>query len=189
MSGIRFTAAEDEILRRNVERHTYAEMARMLSETLGVERSVCAVSDRCTKRLGIKRGVNTGEFSKGRRERRGIGAEVVSNGYTYVKVADEYFEGGTSPTGYVAPNWSAKQRVVWERANGKSVPDGYIVIFVDGDTENFDPGNLACISRKTSAILSSNGWFSGTPEIRRAAIRYCELIEALQYRRERHGQG
>lgn len=179
MSGVRFTAAEDEFLRGNIGRYTYRELARLLTDRFGVYRNTYAVSDRCTKQLKIKRGANTGKFGKGRRDRHEIGAEVESNGYVYVKVADAYHAGNTTPTGYSPPNWIAKQRAVWERANGAEVPTGHIVIFLDNDKTNFSPTNLACISRQTSVVMASNGWFSTDPNITRAAIRYCELVRAL----------
>lgn len=179
MSGVRFTAAEDEFLRDNIGRHTYRELAQIVTDRFGVYRNANAISDRCTKQLKIKRCANTGKFSKGRRDRHRLGAEVEANGYVYVKVDDVYHAGSTTPTGYSPPNWLPKHRVIWERVNGEQVPAGHIVVFLDNDKTNFSPENLACISRGTSAVMATNGWFSTDPNITRAAIRYCELMRAL----------
>lgn len=39
-----------------------------------------------------------------------------------------------------------KSVYVWEAHNGKKVPKGYNIVFKDGDTLNFTPDNLECIS-------------------------------------------
>ena len=54
-------------------------------------------------------------------------------------------------------NWVPKHRIVWEEANGRPVPDGCIVVFLDGDRSNFDPGNLAIETRAEHAVIARNG--------------------------------
>lgn len=189
MSGIRFTAAEDEFLRSHIESHSYAEMAKMLTERFGIQRNLYAVSDRCTKQLKIKREKNSGQFKNGRKRRKKIGDEAEVNGYIYVKIADVYFEGASTPTGYGLPNWKPKQQVVWERSNGENVPDGRFVIFLDGDNNNFAADNLYCIDRKISARMASNGWFSGDATVTLTAIKYCELMDALKSKKEVRDDG
>lgn len=180
MGGKRFTVAEDNFLRDHVKSASYAEMAARLSETYGTLRSVESVSDRCTKRLGIKRDSNNGKYTKGRKRRHKIGDEVEANGYIYMKVADAYFEGDATPSGYSFPNWAPKQQVVWEAWSGKKVPAGAFVIFLDGDKSNFEPSNLYCINRKISAQMASNGWFTDDRDVTLTAIRFCELMFALK---------
>ena len=62
---------------------------------------------------------------------------VTKNGIWQRKVTDT----GNTPRNYVAIH-----RLVWEQQNGP-VPEGHIVVFIDGNRENFDPANLECISR------------------------------------------
>lgn len=63
-----------------------------------------------------------------------VGTESMSKGYMRVKVAE--------------PNvWRQRSHIAWEEANGKSLPDGWIVCHKDGDPLNDEPGNLVALSR------------------------------------------
>jgi hypothetical protein len=44
--------------------------------------------------------------------------------------------------------WRLKHLMAWEAANGRPVPDGHVVCFVDGDTRNFSPENLKAVPRR-----------------------------------------
>lgn len=69
---------------------------------------------------------------------RPIGAERTSkDGILYRKVAD---------TGHKPTDWRAVQVIEWEAHNGP-LPDGHIVIFKDGNRENFEPENLMALTR------------------------------------------
>lgn len=69
---------------------------------------------------------------------RPIGAERTSkDGILYRKVAD---------TGIKRDDWKAVHVLVWEEHNGP-LPDGYIVIFKDGNRDNFEPNNLLALTR------------------------------------------
>ena len=69
---------------------------------------------------------------------RPIGAERVSkDGVLYRKVAD---------TGHKKTDWRAVHVLTWEEQNGP-LPDDSIVIFLDGNRENFDPANLEAVTR------------------------------------------
>lgn len=69
---------------------------------------------------------------------RPIGAERTSrDGILYRKVAD---------TGIKRDDWKAVHVLVWEEHNGP-LPDGHIVIFKDGNRENFEPNNLLALTR------------------------------------------
>lgn len=69
---------------------------------------------------------------------RPIGAERISkDGILYRKVSD---------TGVKKDDWKAVQVLVWEEHNGP-LPDGQIVIFRDGNRDNFEPDNLQAMTR------------------------------------------
>ena len=48
--------------------------------------------------------------------------------------------------GYSPMDWIPLHRVEWERLNGP-LPDGYIVLFADGDKRNFAAHNLVAVSK------------------------------------------
>ena len=79
-----------------------------------------------------------------------LGSErVTGDGYVEVKVS-------MRPSGRRAhDNWVPKARIEWEKANGRPVPDGCIVVFLDGNNRNFDPDNLALETRAEHAVISS----------------------------------
>lgn len=91
----------------------------------------------------------------------GIGAERMKGGYVYVKVSDEL--------GDYRKNWRSKAVVEWEKANGRSLPDGCKVMFVDGDRMNFDPDNLMAVSKAQASalprLLSGGATYSNREEL------------------------
>lgn len=70
-----------------------------------------------------------------------IGAIVKhKDGYTYIKLAEH--------------RWQLYQRYIWEKSRHEKLEKSQTVIFLDGDRSNFDPTNLAAISRKELAIIN-----------------------------------
>lgn len=72
-----------------------------------------------------------------------------------------------------------KRRLVWENAHGE-IPKDHLIIHLDGNQANCDISNLYCISQRTRMILNSNKWMSTNPEQTLAAIRWCELNDAIK---------
>lgn len=74
---------------------------------------------------------------------RPVGSEYVGkDGVVMVKVAEWPSKPGSKD------NWRPKQRVVWERANGRELRRDEMVLFADHDGRNFDPGNLVAVPRR-----------------------------------------
>ena len=76
------------------------------------------------------------EFKNGNRPQTWVpvGSESKAKGYIRVKVAD--------------PNaWRQRSHIVWEEANNRNLPDGWIVRHLDGDPLNDTPENLKAMSR------------------------------------------
>lgn len=74
------------------------------------------------------------------------GAEIVRNGKVYVKTNSM---GGR----YRYRTWIPKRQMVWEKANNKKLPFGWVVVQLDGDEDNYDPSNLCACSKKTWSAL------------------------------------
>ncbi|EEE6681729.1 HNH endonuclease [Salmonella enterica] len=107
---------------------------------------------------------NSGSFKKGQTaiNSRPVGAERINrDGYIEIKVAE--------------PNkWQLKQRVVWEKHNGK-LAAGHCVTFKDNDPLNCEPENLQLISRGELAVLNKR--FGGIPvELKPTARAVVTLI-------------
>jgi len=102
-----------------------------------------------------------------------IGSERWTGGYLYIKIADKPLPKKFT-TADIRKNWVAKHRLVWEREHGEIPKDG-IVVFLDGDRSNFDLDNLYCTSKKITATMIRNKWFSENRDITLAAIKWSEL--------------
>lgn len=82
---------------------------------------------------------------------REVGEErLTKDGYVEVHVAQRRSERAND-------QWVLKQRLVWERANGRELGAGEVVLFADGDKRNFDPGNLVAVTRAENIGLQRIG--------------------------------
>ena len=71
---------------------------------------------------------------------RPVGSEYVGkDGYVMVKTAMWPTKAGGKD------NWKPKHRHVWEQANGREVPKGWVVMFKNRDARAFDPANLEAV--------------------------------------------
>ena len=96
------------------------------------------------------------EFRKGRRSPRDlpVGSVRVRKQRAFVKVAE--------------PNrWRPRAYILWESAGGPKLRPGYFLHYLDGDTLNDDPVNLAYVNRAFHMKLHRPGF----EERRRLAAR------------------
>jgi len=77
------------------------------------------------------------------------------NGYVKIKTADG--------------KWVGKHTFLYEQAHGK-VPDGYLVIFLDRNKNNFSLDNLAIVSKFEQLKLSQLGLRFNEPEFTQTGI-------------------
>lgn len=77
-----------------------------------------------------------------------VGTERVTKGYVVVKVKE------LPDRPQSKDNWRFKHVVAWEKANGRSLPDGWMVLFADHDRRNFDPENLVAVPRSLIGIMN-----------------------------------
>lgn len=181
MTKHRYTDEHDKWLYEHIEKcGSYAHLTKMFNEEFGVTVGKYSISDRCIKQLHIHRNANSGLFRKGKHSGREykIGDERVFCGYVWVKVNDIRHSGKVTSKMF-SKNWVQKQRYVYEQHFGK-IPDGHIVVFLDGDHMNFNPENLYCISRKINCVMNKNRWFTDNPVNTLTAIKWCELFYTLK---------
>ena len=102
-----------------------------------------------------------------------VGSERLSrDGYVEVKVAERPSRPDRND------NWRPKHRIVWEEANGRPVPDGCMVVFLDGDRRNLAPGNLAIETSAEHAVIARNGIAYRDAETHEAARAIARLKSA-----------
>ena len=85
-----------------------------------------------------------GQFQKGNRppQYRPVGSiRYQKDGYVYIKIADPR-------------KWVLYQRYLYERAHHCHLGKDKIVIFLDGNKDNFDLSNLMAVTRKEAIIIN-----------------------------------
>lgn len=125
--------------------------------------SVPAIIEKFSERFGFRltgSQVSTFRSAFGRQSKRGrttaqdwhrrpIGYERdTGKGYVLVKVRENPERPGTKD------NWAMKHVLAWERTRGLRLPDGWMVIFCDGDSSNLDPANLKAVPRSLIGIMN-----------------------------------
>lgn len=108
-----------------------------------------------------------------------VGTERLSSeGYLLRKVADEQY----------APqheNWRPVHRLIWEAEHGP-IPDGYKVIFADGDKTNLKLENLRLVSNGEGAIIMKMGVKELEPEARELGFMAAKVMaESCRRRKKR----
>ena len=74
------------------------------------------------------------------------------------KVGDERVKKGMVQIKVAEPNkWKQKQVYLWEQAHKQKVKNGEVVVFLDGNTQNFKINNLYKVSRAIHGI--KNIWY------------------------------
>ncbi|MBA7591916.1 hypothetical protein ES708_34087 [subsurface metagenome] len=131
---------EDEQVRRMYaeERMSIREVAYVLDCSGG------SVAYR-VRRLGISRsrGQAIANFTRKRREKTG-GKFIDGNGYVWVWCPEDE----RAHNGYMREHW-----LVWERANGRRLPKGWLVHHLNGNKQDNVPGNLVAMSKKKHRLV------------------------------------
>lgn len=79
--------------------------------------------------------------------------------------------------------WRPKQHLIWEESTGQLVPEDHVVIFKDGNKQNFDLSNLELISRRE---MSARGFarFASFPQPLQRAIKQAGRLRREIRRKE-----
>lgn len=72
--------------------------------------------------------------------------------------------------------WEFKHRLIYEKAHGK-IPEGYNVIFADGDNRNFNIDNLMLVKKNELAVMNRRGlFFKGSIEQTKIGLNIAKLM-------------
>lgn len=109
---------------------------------------------------------------------KGVGAHTVSGeGYLLRKVQEH---------GAQWERWKPVHRLVWEEHNGP-VPEGKILIFLDGDKGNCDIGNLALVSRAENLELNRSRLRPPDADLAKAGVAIAKLKVAASGKMKKGG--
>lgn len=160
-----YTDAEKEFLAQNAESMTLKELSDGIYRISGRKRHYISIGRYLTQTLGVKHGqLNKLE----------IGGEMLreSDGYTLIKVSDDPKGGGK--------NFIMKQRLLYEKFHNVSLPDDYLVIFLNNNKQDFSKENLYAIPRRFIPFMTKNQWWSDNPKLTLTALKWCEHYYATK---------
>lgn len=104
---------------------------------------------------------------------------VLHVGDTYVRRGIPYVLLDETPKKSMDERSENKARYVYEQAYGK-IDNNDLIIHLDNDVMNCELSNLARIPQKWRAHFIHNGWWHASADIKRAAIEYCRLMDAIK---------
>ena len=116
---------------------------------------------------------NSGSFQAGRPAHKAhnylpIGSLRFScEGYLERKITDD-------PHSMPARRWEFEHRIIYKETHGP-IPDGHVVVFLDGDPLNLELENLRCVPRAVLATMNARGLSNCRGEQRKAGVLTCEL--------------
>ena len=108
-------------------------------------------------------------FKKGHQpaNHREVGSERINvEGYIEIKVAEP-------------SRWQLKHRVIYENYHNVKLKSTDVVIFLDGNKQNFDIENLALIDRGINLIMNHDSMRFVDAEITRTGVNIAKLKKAI----------
>ena len=198
--GFKYSPEMIDFLRENAWGKHTKELTKMFNEHFGVEKTAKQIAG-VKKRYGFKCGF-TGQFEKGLIPPN-KGRKVSAQTYEKMKNSNTWYAGGhqphnTMPLNYLKKDhkdgywyrkysmtgktkkerWIACHHETWIKAHGP-IPKDCIVIFLDGNKDNYALENLALIKRSTNARLNQMHMRYSNSETTRTAITHAQLTEAI----------
>ncbi|MDR2531475.1 MAG: HNH endonuclease [Oscillospiraceae bacterium] len=128
-----------------------------------------------------------GQFKKGRlpHNYKTVGSERLDcNGYTWIKTADKETEIifreyktriDITEKLKSKDTWKMKHALIWEAAHGP-IPVGHVIIFGDGNKQNFNPDNLIIVTRAQLARLNQNRLIFNDADLTRTGLIIADII-------------
>lgn len=153
---------EEEFLLKECPNHMVKEVVEMFKEKFNKETTINQITV-FKKKHNIK---TDGRFKKGQSSynTKPIGTETIvyekDKKQVFVKVGENH--------------WERKQKYIYEQHYGK-LPEDSIIMFLDGDRDNFDIKNLIALTRHESNIMAGMNIFTKNKEINKTAIELSRL--------------
>ena len=166
-----YTIIQDKWLLENVYNYTYPTLCVLFNKEFNANVNKQALQKHCLNELGVRIDKSKkGDYKSS--IAREVGFERIDDGYLWIKVRTD--EGANKK------NWIQKHRYVWEQQNGE-IPDGYKIVFLDGDKMNCDISNLDCVP---VGIQTSLNYIPHNEKLRRckiASMRLKHILKEVEY--------
>lgn len=171
MSGIPYTKEQLAFMEKHGADMTTTELTNALNNVFCTSHTAASVRT-TLKNMGILKSKETRARSCAMNGEP-IGASKIINGYRYIKVRKS--------SGGFYKDWEREICLVYKNAYG-DIPEGYMVVTLNGDKLDARPENLALISKKVAARMANGhgkSFWSNSADITKAGIAVCELDQAL----------
>lgn len=171
MSGIPYTKEQLAFMEKHGADMTTTELTNALNKAFSTGHTAGSVRT-TLKNMGILKSKETRARSCAMNGEP-IGASKIIGGYRYIKVRKSY--------GGFYKDWEREIKLVYKEAYG-DIPDGHMVVTLNGDKLDARPENLALISKKVAARMANGhgkSFWSNSADITKAGIAVCELDQAL----------
>lgn len=182
----KYTLDEDGWLTENIDRYTYPELTVQFNARYGT--NIKSVSDRCIKRLGLHKKINSGNCPKGVRRCTNtlpVGSESFDGHTLWIKLNDKVNEcpKRRNPSKHHDVNWARKAHHVWEKKYG-ALKKGSVIVFLNKNPKDCVIDNLYSTTRKVNFMMAKNGWYTESREHTLVALKWCELYYVMKENRE-----
>ena len=171
MSRIPYTKEQLAFMEKHGADMTTLELTSALNKAFHTSHTAGSVRT-TLKRIGVKKSKETRSLNCAMNGKP-IGASKIIGGYRYIKVRKS--------SGGFYKDWERETYLVYKKAYG-DIPDGYMVVTLDGDKLNASPENLIAIPKSIAARMANGhgkSMWSSFPEITRSSIDVCKLDEAI----------
>lgn len=189
-----YSKEEDKFLIDNVKGISLKELTNRFNEKFNLNLSESSIANRKNK-LGLSSGITGGQFkkghkthNKGKKQIEYMSKEAIEKSkLTRFKKGNipsnhrELYEERITKDGYIKikikePNkWQLKHRYIYEKEYGK-IPDGYNVIFLDGNKQNLDLSNLKLVSKAEDLIMNNNKLFTNDKDLTETGTLIAKVI-------------
>ena len=164
---------QDEFLRENYPKYGGKKTTALFNEKFNTNKTWSQIRSLCHNRgLRIEDKDIRNQCSHTRGCKYEIGETSKGGCEEYVKVSDT--------------KWIRACVHIYEQVYG-NIPDGYIVIHLDGDKSNNDPNNLEAIPRRFGAKMMRNKLWTHNAVLTKGVIALFELQDKLK-EMERYGR-
>ena len=171
MSGIPYTKEQLAFMEKHGADMTTIELTNSLNKAFSTGHTAGSVRT-TLKNMGILKSKET-RARNCAMNGEPIGAAKIIGGYRYIKVRKS--------SGGFYKDWEREICLVYKNAYG-DIPEGYMVVTLNGDKLDARPENLALISKKVAARMANGhgkSFWSNSADITKAGIAVCELDQAL----------
>ena len=171
MSGIPYTKEQLAFMEKHGADMTTTELTNSLNKAFSTGHTAGSVRT-TLKNMGILKSKET-RARNCAMNGEPIGSAKIIGGYRYIKVRKS--------SGGFYKDWEREICLVYKNAYG-DIPEGHMVVTLNGDKLDARPENLALISKKVAARMANGhgkSLWSNSADITKAGIAVCELDQAL----------